>query len=78
MSWRPYKHLILSSLLTSGNDVQFTRRFMLYRHGVNIPKNVIHYYNSQYRNAAPEEVWKEISPVCQFIRRAGEHSGAES
>ena len=77
-SWRPFKHLITTVLLTSCHDVPFTRRFLLYRHGINVPKNVIRYYNSHCRAQSPEEAWEEINPVSQYIRRVSGHSGAES
>ncbi|YP_094044.1 22K [Bovine mastadenovirus A] len=77
-SWRPHKHHIITALLASGYDVSFARRFMLYRHGINVPKNVIHYYNSQCRTESPEEVWKANNPVSQYIRRAGDDPRAES
>ena len=78
MSWRPYKHLIITTLLTSRHDVSFTRRYLLYHHGVNVPKNVIHYYNSQCRTRGPEEMWKDVNPVCQFLRRIDHRAGAKS
>ncbi|AP_000017.1 22K [Ovine mastadenovirus A] len=76
-SWRKYKHIIINSLLTSDHDVAFTRRYLLYRHKVNIPKNVIHYYNSQCREGA-EEAWKNLNPVIQYVNRASRNPRAES
>lgn len=47
-SWRSNKIKILQALEQSNGNVAFTRRYMLYKNGVNVPKNVIHYYNSRY------------------------------
>lgn len=40
----------MACLGASGGDVAFTRRFMLFREGVNLPNNIVHYYNSRYRS----------------------------
>lgn len=77
-SWRKYKNIIINSLLTSDHDVAFTRRYLLYRHKVNIPKNVIHYYNSQCREQGAEEAWKNLNPVIQYVNRASRDPRAES
>lgn len=47
-SWRINKSIILDCLLASGGNVSFTRRYLLFKKGINVPKNVIHYYNSRY------------------------------
>nr|QRV11591.1 22K [Bat mastadenovirus] len=52
-SWRAHKFKILNSLAASNGSVAFTRRFMLFREGVNLPNNIIHYYNSRY-HSTPE------------------------
>ncbi|BBE29348.1 encapsidation protein 22K [Bat mastadenovirus A] len=49
-SWRAHKFKIMACLGASGGDVAFTRRFMLFREGVNLPNNIVHYYNSRYRS----------------------------
>ncbi|ALE15308.1 p22K [bottlenose dolphin adenovirus 2] len=54
-SWRIHKHLLLACLAACQHNVAFARRYMLFKHGVNIPKNVIHYYNSYYRQTKSEE-----------------------
>lgn len=54
-SWRAHKNSILNCLQASGGSVAFTRRYMLFKHGHNVPKNVIHYYNSRYRSQEKEE-----------------------
>ncbi|APC26072.1 22K [Bat mastadenovirus G] len=49
-SWRAHKYRILNCLGASGGNVAFTRRYMLFREGVNLPNNIIHYYNSRYHS----------------------------
>ena len=53
--WRRHKFNILDALQQGGGQVSFVRRVMLFRHGANIPKNVLHYYKSRY-----------YSPSCFF------------
>ncbi|APD29220.1 22K [Canine adenovirus 1] len=60
-SWRAHKFKILSCLGVSGNSVAFTRRYMLFREGVNLPNNIIHYYNSRYRSRT--ETQAQTSPT---------------
>ncbi|AWO77114.1 22K [Tree shrew adenovirus 1] len=45
-SWRKYKAGILTALTESEGDYSFVRRYVLFHHGVAIPKSVIYYYNS--------------------------------
>lgn len=47
-SWRRYKAAILESLVAGGRSPAFSRRYMLFCKGVNVPKGIIHYYNSRY------------------------------
>lgn len=42
-SWRGHKNAIISCLHECGN-ISFTRRYLLFHHGVNFPRNVLHYY----------------------------------
>ncbi|QGX41999.1 22K [Gould's wattled bat adenovirus 1] len=51
-SWRANKQKILEALEQSNGNVAFVRRYMLFKNGTNMPKNVIHYYNSRYRRRA--------------------------
>ncbi|BBE29318.1 encapsidation protein 22K [Bat mastadenovirus] len=51
-SWRAHKSKIINCLGVSGGNVAFTRRYMLFREGVNLPNNIIHYYNSRYCSSA--------------------------
>nr|WRQ19821.1 MAG: 22 kDa protein [unidentified adenovirus] len=44
-SWRKYKQTVQDCLVQSRGDVSFTRRYMLFKEGVLLPRNVIHYYN---------------------------------
>ncbi|SMG83454.1 p22K [Bottlenose dolphin adenovirus 1] len=53
-SWRKHKYVLLTCLHVCRHDLAFTRRYMLFKHGVNIPKNVIHYYNSYYHRKNQE------------------------
>lgn len=48
-SWRHHKNAILACLMESGGNVAFSRRYLLFHHGVLLPKNVIRYYNSYCR-----------------------------
>ncbi|AQQ73639.1 22K [Harbour porpoise adenovirus 1] len=54
-SWRTHKHILLACLAACQHNIAFARRYMLFKHGVNIPKNVIHYYNSYYRHTEEQE-----------------------
>ncbi|ARE31893.1 22 kDa protein [red squirrel adenovirus 1] len=45
-SWRRWRSLIYESLLNSGGNISFVRRYMLFKHGVDVPSSVIRYYNS--------------------------------
>ncbi|AFD21983.1 22K protein [Simian adenovirus A1258] len=47
-SWRAYKNDILACLLHCGGNVSFTRRYLLFHHGVAVPRNVLHYYRHLY------------------------------
>lgn len=47
-SWRVHKIALVRCLAAAGGNVAFVRRYMLFKLGVNVPKNVIHYYNSRY------------------------------
>lgn len=49
-SWKPYKLTLLNVLNKYKGDVHFTRKAMLFCHGVLMPRNIIHYYNSYYRS----------------------------
>ncbi|AKC34855.1 22K [Skunk adenovirus 1] len=70
-SWRAHKYKIFKCLGASGGNVAFTRRYMLFREGVNLPNNIIHYYNSRYCSAPEtEENYKEkSSATCQSCGR---------
>ncbi|AAN17487.1 L4 encapsidation protein [Human mastadenovirus B] len=43
-SWRGHKNAIISCLHECGGNISFTRRYLLFHHGVNFPRNVLHYY----------------------------------
>ncbi|AWY10552.1 22K [Polar bear adenovirus 1] len=45
-SWRKHKSAILLCLTESNGDISFARRYMLFKKGVLLPRNIIHYYNS--------------------------------
>ncbi|AEP16421.1 encapsidation protein [Equine adenovirus 1] len=66
-SWRAHKSKILNCLWACRGNVAFTRRYMLFKQGVNIPNNVIHYYNSRYHSAA----YAETAPAFQSAARGG-------
>lgn len=51
-SWRRYKADILESLVVGSRNAAFARRYMLFCKGVNLPKGIIHYYNSRYYSRA--------------------------
>ncbi|AEK98459.1 22K [Titi monkey adenovirus ECC-2011] len=62
-SWRAHKARLLWCLGESGGDVNFTRRYMLFHHGVNIPRNVIHYYHQSYSGSD----WAEIAAAASLL-----------
>lgn len=64
-SWRANKQKIIDALEQSGGNVAFTRRYMLFKNGVNVPKNVIHYYNSRYCRPGCGEGLLGRSPASQ-------------
>ncbi|UZF96931.1 33K [Bovine adenovirus 10] len=70
-SWRRYKMNILQALHNSRHDIAFVRRYMLFHHNVLIPKNVLHYYNSYYRERketrSPQELRNKIFPTLYAI-----------
>lgn len=43
-SWRRNKFFIFEALQLGGGDLQFVKRYMLFKKGINIPSNVIRYY----------------------------------
>ncbi|ALE30368.1 22K [Simian adenovirus 13] len=47
-SWRAHKNAIINCLENCGGNISFTRRFMLFRNGIAIPRNVLHYYRHSY------------------------------
>ncbi|AIT70986.1 encapsidation protein 22 kDa [Simian adenovirus DM-2014] len=47
-SWRKHKNAIITCLENCGGNISFTRRFMLFRNGIAIPRNVLHYYRHFY------------------------------
>uniref|UniRef100_A0AAU6S542 L4-33K/L4-22K protein n=1 Tax=Pipistrellus pipistrellus adenovirus TaxID=3140007 RepID=A0AAU6S542_9ADEN len=60
-SWRGHKFSILEVLEQSNGNVAFARRYMLFKKGVNVPKNVIHYYNSRYcRPSNADGGWEKV------------------
>ncbi|UDF05971.1 22K protein [reindeer adenovirus 1] len=68
-SWKPLKAAILSCLLQSSGSTSFTRRYLLFRHGVSVPSRVIRYYNSHYRREAGQDRQPEPKtepPQCQL------------
>ncbi|AEW91344.1 33 kDa protein [Bovine adenovirus 3] len=77
-SWKPLKPTILSCLLQSSGSTAFTRRYLLFRHGVSVPSRVIHYYNSYCRPEADQNRHSEQKepPECQ--RGAPSHSSSSS
>ncbi|AAB38729.1 22K [Canine mastadenovirus A] len=68
-SWRAHKFKILSCLGASGNNVAFTRRYMLFREGVNLPNNIIHYYNSRYRSKTEAQAQTDPTKGPKASRR---------
>ncbi|AEY79577.1 22 kDa protein [Human adenovirus 30] len=43
-SWRSHKAAIIACLQDCGGNIAFARRYLLFHRGVNIPRNVLHYY----------------------------------
>ncbi|WQY95706.1 encapsidation protein 22K [Human mastadenovirus D] len=43
-SWRAHKAAIIACLQDCGGNIAFARRYLLFHRGVNIPRNVLHYY----------------------------------
>uniref|UniRef100_A0AAU7E1H0 22K protein n=1 Tax=Cardioderma bat adenovirus TaxID=3141913 RepID=A0AAU7E1H0_9ADEN len=64
-SWRRHKANVLACLGACAS-VGFARRYMLFKHNANIPKNVIHYYRSRYFSSA----WKPTSRPAPSRRRS--------
>ncbi|AXN73973.1 22 kDa protein [Human adenovirus 55] len=61
-SWRGHKNAIISCLHECGGNISFTRRYLLFHHGVNFPRNVLHYYrhlHSPYYSQQIPAVWTE-------------------
>lgn len=47
-SWRAHKSSIVNCLQHCRGNISFTRRYLLYHHGVAVPRNVLYYYRHLY------------------------------
>ncbi|AGK27179.1 22K [Simian mastadenovirus C] len=47
-SWRVHKSSIVNCLQHCGGNISFARRYLLYHHGVAVPRNVLYYYRHLY------------------------------
>ncbi|ALE30297.1 22K [Simian adenovirus 8] len=68
-SWRAYKSDILACLLHCGGNVSFTRRYLLFHHGVAVPRNVLHYYRHLY---SPFHQQQQQQQFPETSRESGE------
>ncbi|AGT76901.1 L4 encapsidation protein [Human mastadenovirus B] len=55
-SWRRHKNAIISCLHECGGNISFTRRYLLFHHGVNFPRNILHYYRHLHSPYCSQQV----------------------